>query len=162
MQHLYAPWRDEYINGEKIEGCVFCHIAKSSEDEKNYVLYKDEHCFISMNLYPYTPGHIMVIPNKHTDSVEELDEDVWLHISLIVRKCVKMFKEELGYKGVNIGMNLGEAAGAGIPEHIHYHIVPRYQKDTNFITTIANTRVYSTNIDEMYQKLKDKINSYLI
>jgi len=153
--YLYAPWRDSYIT-QKIEGCVFCHIQKSDEDEKNFVLYKDEICFVVMNLYPYTPGHFMVIPNTHTDSLEELSEEDFLHISKLVRLGVFMLKKSFGFKGVNIGMNLGSAAGAGISEHIHYHLVPRYERDTNFITTIGQTRVYSTDFYKIYEKFKSE------
>lgn len=161
MQHLYAPWRDEYIKN-KIEGCPFCYISKNpQEDEENKVLYRDEFCFVVMNLYPYTPGHFMVIPNTHIDNIENLESDVWLHMSNIVQKCVKMLKSEFKTHAVNIGMNLGKEAGAGVAEHIHYHIVPRWQRDTNFITTIANTRVYSTNFDEIYNKMQKTLSKYI-
>lgn len=161
MEYLYAPWRDEYIKHNK-EGCPFCYITQNeAEDEQNRVLYRDEHCFIVMNLYPYTPGHFMVIPNLHVDNIEELDEAVWLHISLLVKKCVKMLKCEFHAMGVNIGMNLGKSAGAGIAEHVHYHLVPRWERDTNFITTIGNARVYSTDFEAIFQKLKENISKYL-
>lgn len=161
MQHLYAPWRDEYIKS-KIEGCPFCYIVDNPlEDEANKVLYRDEKCFVVMNLYPYTPGHFMVIPNFHIDNLEALDENVWLHMSKIVKQCVGMIKKEFNAMGVNIGMNLGKAAGAGIAEHIHYHLVPRWERDTNFITTIGDTRVYSTDFEQIYKKLKDNMNKYI-
>ena len=161
MQHLYAPWRDEYIKNS-IEGCPFCHIvAHPEEDLDNHVLYQDEFCFVVMNLYPYTPGHFMVIPNCHIDNLENLDSKVWLHMSLIVQKCVSMLKTELNAMGVNIGMNLGKSAGAGIAEHIHYHLVPRWERDTNFITTIGDARVYSSDFEEIFKKLKSNISKYL-
>jgi len=126
VQYLYAPWRDEYIKQEQNNGCVFCHISQNAKmDEKHHVLYRNEHCFIVMNRYPYTPGHFMIIPHLHTDAIEELDSDTWLKMSELTRKCVKMLKIGFGAKGVNIGMNLGENAGAGIAEHVHMHIVPR-------------------------------------
>ncbi|MEO1954835.1 MAG: HIT domain-containing protein [Campylobacterales bacterium] len=159
---LYAPWRDEYVAGKKVDGCVFCHISKSIEEDKSsYVLYRDEHCFIVMNLYPYTPGHFMIIPHTHTDKLEDLDEESWLHITRLAQKSVKMLKEVLGAHGVNIGMNLGSAGGAGIAEHIHMHLVPRWQRDTNFITSIADTRVYSTDFEKIYNKLLDNISNYI-
>jgi diadenosine tetraphosphate (Ap4A) HIT family hydrolase len=153
MQKLYAPWRDEYVKGERIEGCVFCHISKHTDDESLGVLYRDEHCFVVMNRYPYSPGHFMIIPHFHTDSLEELDPKVWLHMTAIAQKGVAMLKNELNAKGVNIGMNLGAVGGAGIAEHIHLHLVPRWMGDTNFITTIGETRVYSVDFDEIYKKL---------
>ena len=155
---LYAPWRDEYVTGERIDGCVFCHItnAKDSEYEKLGVLYRDEHCFIVMNKYPYTPGHFMIIPHFHTDKLEDLDSKVWLHMSGLAQKGVALLKDVLNAQGVNIGMNLGKAGGAGIAEHIHLHLVPRWERDTNFASSIAGVRVYSTNFDEIYKKLKDR------
>lgn len=152
---LYAPWRSEYITGEKIEGCVFCHISKHPEyDEKHHVLYRDESCFIVMNKYPYTPGHFMIIPHTHIDNLENLDKDIWLKMSGFAQKGVKLLKDVLKAEGVNIGMNLGVAGGAGIAEHIHLHLVPRWQRDTNFITAIGHTRVYSTDFEKLYHKLK--------
>jgi len=155
MQHLYAPWRDEYVKGQKIKGCVFCHIANHpEEDEQNRVLLRKEDFFIVMNKYPYTPGHFMIIPSLHTDALENLDEKVWIEMSKYAKKGVKILKEDFGAKGVNLGMNLGSAAGAGIAEHIHLHLVPRWERDTNFITSIADTRIYSTDFERIYRKLK--------
>ncbi|WP_201353194.1 HIT family protein [Hydrogenimonas urashimensis] len=162
MDHLYAPWRTAYItNEEKIEGCVFCHISEHPErDEKHHVLFRDDRCFIVMNRYPYTPGHFMIIPHRHTDALETLDPDVWLRISALAHQGVRMLKEGFGAEGVNLGMNLGAAAGAGIAEHIHLHLVPRFQRDTNFITTIGETRVYSTDFQKVYEKLKSMAGGY--
>jgi len=159
---LYAPWRDEYITHDKIEGCVFCHISLHVEDDESlHVLYRDKFCFIVMNKYPYTPGHFMIIPHTHTDKLEELDSEVWLHMSALAQKCVKLLKEGFGAQGVNIGMNLGKAGGAGIAEHIHMHLVPRWERDTNFITSIGETRVYSSDFDKIYKKIKELIPKYL-
>jgi len=159
---LYAPWRDEYVTNKKIEGCVFCYIAShAEEDEELHVLYRDEYCFIVMNKYPYTPGHFMIIPNIHTDKLEELPSETWLHMSDLAQKGVRLLKEGFGARGVNIGMNLGAAAGAGIAEHIHMHLVPRWERDTNFITSIGHTRVYSTDFDKIYKKIKSLIPKYV-
>lgn len=159
---LYAPWRDEYITSRKIEGCVFCHISSHELDDADlHVLYRDEYCFIVMNKYPYTPGHFMIIPHFHTDKLEELDSEIWLHMSDLAQKGVRLLKEGFGAHGVNIGMNLGAPAGAGIAEHIHMHLVPRFTRDTNFITSIAQNRVYSTDFEKIYQKIKNLIPKYL-
>lgn len=158
---LYAPWRNDYVTGEKIDGCVFCHISThGSEDESLHVLHRDEHCFIVMNRYPYTPGHFMIIPHLHTDALEVLDPQIWLHMSALAQQGVKMLKESFGAHGVNIGMNLGRAGGAGIAEHIHLHLVPRWERDTNFITSIAQTRVYSTDFEKIYIRLKELSEKY--
>lgn len=164
MQRVYAPWRTEYLTNQtkKIDGCVFCHIAACKEDEYEElgVLYKGEDFFIVMNKYPYTPGHFMIIPNMHTANLEDLPPDTFKNIAQYSQKGVKMLKEVLNAQGVNLGMNLGSAAGAGIKEHIHMHLVPRYQGDTNFITTIGDTRVYGTNIDKLYTKLRENVERY--
>lgn len=159
---LYAPWRDEYVAGKEVKGCVFCHISQNAkEDEELHVLYRDEHCFIVMNRYPYTPGHFMIIPHAHTDKLEELDPQIWLHMSSLAQKGVRLLKEGFGAHGVNIGMNLGKAGGAGIAEHIHMHLVPRWERDTNFITAIAQNRVYSSDFEKIYKKLRDLLPKYL-
>lgn len=159
---LYAPWRTEYIQDQKIEGCVFCNISEQKDkDEELHVLYRDEHCFIVMNRYPYTPGHFMIIPHRHTDALEELESETWLHMSDLAQKSVRLLKEGFNAQGVNIGMNLGKAGGAGIAEHIHMHLVPRWERDTNFITSIAETRVYSTDFEKIYRKILEMIPRYL-
>ena len=153
MQHLCAPWRSEYFSAKK-DSCVFCDVINSDDDDKNGVLFRAKHCFGIMNLYPYSPGHFMVIPNQHTDKIEELDEQTWFEMSKFVRLGVEILKKELYANGVNIGMNLGKAAGAGIAEHVHYHLVPRWSGDTNFITTISDVRVNGTPFHPLFEKLK--------
>ncbi len=162
IQRLYAPWRDEYITRENtIQGCVFCHVVENmNDDEELGVLYRDEEFFIVMNKYPYSPGHFMIIPHFHTANLEELDEKVYAKMSNFSQKGVKLLKEVLNAHGVNIGINLGVAGGAGISEHIHMHLVPRWSGDTNFITTTGETRVYSTDFKKIYQKLKDHSADY--
>ena len=158
---LDAPWRSDYTAKKRVGKCVFCHISQNAQqDQYQYVLYRDERCFIVMNKYPYTPGHFMIIPHLHTDKLEELPQETWVHINILAQQGVKLLKEELGAQGVNIGMNLGKSAGAGIAEHIHLHLVPRWEKDTNFITTIANTRVHSKDFEQLYTKLKSLVALY--
>ena len=163
MERLYAPWRTQYVStqNKKVSGCVFCHIVKTIDDDKNLgVLYRDEEFFIVMNKYPYTAGHFMIIPNIHTANLEDLDSEVFAKMSQYAQKGVKLLKDILNAKGVNIGMNLGQAGGAGIAEHIHMHLVPRWTGDTNFITTIGNTRIYSSDMEKIYDKLKESCASY--
>lgn len=165
MDHLYAPWRTAYLNGKSsdtIDECVFCHISQNpEEDEQQHVFFRDEHCFAVMNRFPYSPGHFMIIPHMHTGKLEELDSKVWLHLSSRVQQSVNILKE-YGAHGTNIGMNLEKCAGAGIPEHLHYHVVPRFFPDTNFISTIGQTRVYGTDFEEVYQKIKHVASKYFI
>lgn len=158
---LYAPWRSDYVTNEKIKGCVFCHISTHAEDDNElHVLYRDAHCFVVMNRYPYTPGHFMIIPHQHSDAIEALSDEVWLHMSALAKQGVKLLKEVLPAQGVNIGMNLGGAAGAGIAEHVHMHLVPRWRGDTNFITSIGETRVYSSDFEKIYQKILQAVPDY--
>lgn len=154
MQHLCAPWRAEYFNTKRDE-CVFCAITKEPKnDDDNGVLFRAKFCFGVMNRFPYTPGHFMVIPYEHFDNIETLNDEAWLEISAYVKKGVKILKDSLNATGVNIGMNLGKSAGAGIAEHVHYHLVPRWERDTNFITTIADIRVNGVPFHPLFEKLK--------
>ena len=162
MEHLYAPWRYDYVSEEKIEGCVFCHISKNIDDEKMQVLFSDEYCYVVMNKFPYSPGHMMVVPFFHTSNIEDLQDDVWLQMSKRVQQGVKLLKEVMPCEGVNIGMNLGRAAGAGIEQHVHYHMLPRWNGDTNFISTLGGTRVYPASFDEIFKKLKDNSSKYFV
>ncbi|CAD7286760.1 AP-4-A phosphorylase [Campylobacter majalis] len=155
MQHLCAPWRAEYFNSKLVD-CVFCEIGKdATQDDKTGVIFRAKHCFGVMNRFPYSPGHFMVIPYFHTDNIEKLDDEIWFEMSYYVKNGVKILKDELNAGGVNIGMNLGKAAGAGIAEHVHYHLVPRWERDTNFITTIADVRVNGVPFHPLFTKLKE-------
>lgn len=163
MERLYSPWRTEYVSThkEEIVGCVFCHIKNNPDkDEELGVLYRDKDFFIVMNKYPYSPGHFMIIPNFHTDKLEELNPNIWAKMSLYAQKGVSLLKNTLNSKGINIGMNIGEIGGAGIAEHIHLHLVPRWRGDTNFITTIGDTRVYSSDFNKIYKKLLTEAPKY--
>jgi len=164
MERLYAPWRTQYVTdttAKKIEGCVFCHAAKTLDDDENLgILHREQDFFIVMNKYPYSPGHFMIIPNFHTANLEDLDPEIFAKMSQFAQKGVRLLKEVLNAKGVNIGMNLGKAAGAGIAEHIHMHLVPRWSGDTNFITTVGDTRVYNSDMKEIYKKLKNVAADY--
>ena len=162
MEHLYAPWRYDYVSEEKIEGCVFCHISKNIDDEKMQVLFSDEYCYVVMNKFPYSPGHMMVVPFFHTSNIEDLQEDVWMQMSIRVRQGVKLLKEIMPCEGVNIGMNLGKAAGAGIEQHVHYHMLPRWLVDTNFITSIGVASLYSASLEEISNNLKSNVSKYFI
>ena len=163
MDKLYAPWRTQYItrNEEKIEGCVFCHIVNNPDDDERLgVIHREKDFFIVMNKYLYSLGHFMIIPNHHTANLEDLDGDTFARMSNFAQKGVKLLKEVMNAHGVNIGMNLGKAGGAGIAPHIHMHLLPRWIGDTNFITTIGETRVFSSDFEEIYRKIKDAAPSY--
>lgn len=153
MEHLYAPWRSGYFK-QKSNQCIFCAISSAKEcDTENRVFYRDEILFCVMNKFPYTPGHFLIIPHTHTHSPELLHTDDWLHLQKYAQRGVALLKD-FGAQGVNLGMNIEKAGGAGIPEHIHLHLVPRFMGDTNFFTTIGDTRAYGVDFDTIFKTIK--------
>jgi len=157
MEHIWAPWRIEYILSQKPEGCILCDKPKAGNDKENLILYRGKRNFVIMNLYPYNPGHLMVTPYRHTSNLEDLDDEEMLENFSIVRRCVVVLKETFRPAAFNIGMNLGRVAGAGIDEHLHMHIVPRWNGDTNCMPVLSGTRVIPEALEETYEKLKGKI-----
>ena len=156
MKQIWAPWRIEYIQMEKPEGCILCDKPKQKDDVANYILYRAEKNFVILNSYPYNPGHLMIAPYRHVANLEELtDEERCEHFEMVSRS-VKILREVFNPAGFNIGMNLGKIAGAGIDDHIHTHIVPRWQGDTNFMPVIADLRVVPEALAETYEKLKGR------
>jgi len=154
VKRLWAPWRMEYILGEKTGGgCLFCVKAKESKDRENYILYRGQRCFIMLNIYPYNNGHLMIAPYQHAASVEDLDEETLTELMLLLNKSLRLLRRAMGPRGFNIGINLGKAAGAGIEEHVHIHIVPRWEGDTSFMPVLAETKVIPELLDGTYEKL---------
>lgn len=157
MEYLWAPWRMKYILQKQEAGCILCQKLKEKDDEVNLLLYRGKKNFIILNAFPYNPGHLLIAPYRHIACLEELtDEELIEHFD-IVRKSVKLLTEVLKPAGFNVGLNLGKVAGAGIEDHIHTHIVPRWQGDTSFISVISNTKVIPEALKETYQKLKEGI-----
>jgi ATP adenylyltransferase len=156
MEQIWAPWRIEYIQREKSEGCILCEKPKQSRDAVNYILYRGDKNFIIMNAYPYNPGHLMVAPYRHVANLDELtDEERHEHFDMISRS-IKIIRQAFNPGGFNIGINMGKVAGAGIEEHVHTHVVPRWQGDTNFMPVVAEVRVVPEALAETYEKLKGK------
>lgn len=157
MDRLWAPWRAEYIkkaiSGEE-KGCFLCDAWQSEEPEKFWIVHKSSLSFVILNIYPYNAGHVMVAPSKHTGDIEELSEEESLNLIKEIQTAVIATKKAYQPKGINIGMNLGRAAGAGLEEHLHFHIVPRWFADTNFMPVTAATKVLSELLDETFAKLK--------
>ena len=143
-----------YITGEKKpEGCVFCNAYKESKDENVLILHRGCHCFIIMNLFPYNNGHVMVIPYRHTSDVTSLTDEESQEMMKFVRLMTKAMKKSLNPEGFNIGINVGKSGGAGIADHLHMHIVPRWTGDTNFMPVVSETRVISEHLESTYNKL---------
>ncbi|MFC1987833.1 HIT domain-containing protein [Chloroflexota bacterium] len=156
MKHIWAPWRMKYIQMEKPEGCILCQKPGQDSDVVNYILYRGGKNFVIMNAYPYNPGHLLIAPYRHLASLEDLtDGELHEHFD-IVSRSIKVLRQVFNPSGFNLGINIGKAAGAGIEYHIHTHIVPRWQGDTNSMTVISDVRVVPEALAETYQKLKGK------
>jgi ATP adenylyltransferase len=151
---LWAPWRAEYILGEKEKGCIFCNRLKQKSDKKNLILYRGKSTFVILNKYPYNSGHSMVVPFRHIGCLDELEKAEALDFFETIRLTVRALRRIFNPDSFNIGMNMGKGSGAGIPEHVHMHIVPRWNEDTNFMPVIGETEVVSFPLGMIYKKLK--------
>ena len=156
MERIWAPWRIRYIETGKTEGCILCEKPVENNDAQNYILYRGEKNFVILNSYPYNPGHLMVAPYRHVSSPEELNEAERNEHYEIVSRCISILRQVINPGGFNVGMNIGKAAGAGIEDHIHTHVVPRWQGDTNCMPVLADVRVIPQALADTYQKLKGK------
>ena len=154
MDRLWNPWRFQYVTKEKREGCIFCELPLESRDEQNLIVYRARFNYVILNRYPYTTGHLMVVPFKHTDSLQGIDDDASQELFELVRTADRKLRDVYHPKGMNLGMNQGEAAGAGIAEHIHMHVLPRWIGDANFLTVIGETRILPEELSDTYRKLK--------
>ena len=158
MEHLWAPWRMAYIdaNAEKDQGCVFCVKPQQSQDhdEENLVLYRGERCFVLMNLFPYNNGHLMIAPYAHVPDIEHLDAESLTEMMLTAQKSLAALRAAIHPDGFNMGINQGTVAGAGIADHVHFHVVPRWNGDTNFMTVVGTTRVLPEDLPQSAARLR--------
>lgn len=151
-KNLYSPWRYEYLTADKPEGCIFC--IEPTDDEKRLVLWRSEHSFVIMNLYPYNNGHLMAVPNRHISSLNDLSDTELRDLFSTVRLSEKVLQTRYQADGLNVGINIGKAAGAGVDDHLHVHIVPRWFGDANFLSIVAEIRVIPEDFGQAYQMLK--------
>lgn len=158
--YLYSPWRLDYILSEKEKGCIFCLKPDETDDAKNGIFYRSTHCFVIQNLYPYNNGHIMVVPYNHVATLYELSEVEMQDLFATVRIAEKVLRNTYNCEGLNIGINEGEAAGAGIAEHIHVHLVPRWIGDVNFMTVVGGKRVIPEAFEVTFRKLKEQFDNF--
>jgi ATP adenylyltransferase len=157
MESLHAPWRIEYILAPKpppTDESLFTRIAQSNDDAANLVIARDRTCYAVLNLYPYTGGHLMVVPYKQTADLNGLTAEELADLMQLTRRCVNALKQAMKPDGFNIGLNLGKVAGAGIAEHLHIHVVPRWHGDTNFMPVLAKTNVLPQALEEIAAKLR--------
>ena len=158
MEHLFSPWRSTYISTfkdkpEKESGCVFCSALAGTNDNERLLVYRGTVAFVIMNLYPYNSGHMMIIPNRHTSDFESLTPEEHSECSMLLKTSIAALRELGAPHGYNIGMNLGRSAGAGIDDHLHWHIVPRWNGDTNFMPTIADVKLVSEDMTKQHLSL---------
>ena len=157
MDHLWSPWRMKYIQKqEPPDGCVFCLAAAQDNDAENLVVKRDKHAFVILNRYPYTSGHLMVVPYLHVSSIENLDPETRYEMIELVNQAMIVLRGVYQPEAFNMGANIGAAAGAGIAEHVHIHVVPRWNGDTNFMTAISDTRVIPEELSETYRRILEQ------
>lgn len=155
MRHLWSPWRMKYIESFKKDGCVFCQAVAAEDDPKYYIIDRGELAFVILNVFPYTSGSLMVLPYKHEPKLDSLTPEIRAEMMELVNKASCVLNTVYHPEGFNIGINMGEAAGAGIEEHIHIHIVPRWNGDTNFMTAVGQTRVLPESLEDTYRRVKE-------
>ncbi len=141
------------MTGDKPKGCFLCQDPESADDRDNYVLYRGNTCYVILNVYPYNPGHLMVVPYDHVPSVDDLDEGTLSEMMILVSRCVRLLQTTMSPAGFNVGMNIGRVAGAGVAEHVHAHVVPRWEGDANFMPVVASTKVLPEGLRTTYDKL---------
>ena len=157
MDFLFTPWRYAFVTtAHKAGGCLFCELAQASDDEKALIVHRDKHCFVVLNAYPYTSGHVMVVPFQHTAELAGLSEAAAQEMMTLTRRLESILRELYHPEGLNLGMNLGKAAGAGVAGHIHMHVLPRWVADANFMTVIGETRVLPEDLATTYKRIREK------
>lgn len=152
-ERLWAPWRMRYIIADKPDGCIFCTKPAAADDRANHIVWRGERAFVLLNTYPYNNGHLMVAPYAHTDALEDLPVETTAEIMALTQDAIRALKREFNPQGINVGINLGAAAGAGIKDHLHVHVVPRWAGDTNFMPVIADVRVIPESLDHAHALL---------
>jgi len=159
VEHLWAPWRMAYINAgdQQGKGCIFCTKPAEDRDEENLILWRGERCFALMNLFPYNNGHLMIAPYAHVSGILALDAGTLTDIMLTAQRCLRALDAALHPHGYNMGVNQGTVAGAGIADHVHYHIVPRWDGDTNFMPVLADVKVMPDFLRNTYRQIREQL-----
>lgn len=159
MDRLWAPWRIRYVqNSKKEKGCLFCKAYRVESPKKNYVVLKTEHSLVMLNIYPYNNGHLMVAPRRHVATLEKCTPPEMADLMACVQNVIPAVRKILKPAGFNVGMNIGKVSGAGIAQHLHIHVVPRWQGDSNFMPVCAQTKIISQSLNEFYRRLKKELN----
>lgn len=154
MEHIWSPWRMEYILSSKDETtCVFCVGKSEAQDDQHLIIFRGQRAFVILNRYPYTSGHVMIVPFDHKPSLEDIDADTRAEMMELAAQATIILAMVYQAEGFNLGINIGEAAGAGITEHVHLHVVPRWFGDTNFMSTLGSTRVLPETLEQSYRRI---------
>ena len=157
MDYLWTPWRYAYVTTvDQVSQCIFCELQNSGDDQKSLIVHRAQHNFIILNAFPYTSGHVMVVPFAHLDRLDKLPEAAANEMMALSRRLETVMTEVYRPDGVNLGMNIGKAAGAGVAGHIHMHVLPRWVADANFMTVVGETRVLPEALEDTYRRLKAK------
>jgi ATP adenylyltransferase len=160
MDHLWSPWRYRYVSqAVPDEECLFCRIAASKDDKSNYVLLRGEHNYVLLNRYPYSSGHLMIAPYAHVATLEEAQPDTLAEMMKLAQRAEAALRAIYHPGGVNVGINIGKAAGAGVAGHIHMHVLPRWIGDVNFLTAVGETRVLPEDLESSWEKLRPRMNA---
>jgi len=155
MDYLFTPWRYTYITGATAPGdCLFCGLLQAKDDEKTLIVHRAKYCFVVLNAFPYTSGHVMVVPYEHLDELSKLSQPAAQEMMELTQKLEGILRELYRPDGINMGMNIGKAAGAGVAGHIHMHVLPRWFGDVNFMSAVGETRVIPEDLQTTYQKLR--------
>jgi len=156
MDQLWSPWRYQYVQKARAAGgCIFCLKNEQQKDDENFVVYRGKDNFVILNLYPYTTGHMMIVPYEHVDTLEAASRRTLEEMILLTQQAQRHLREIYKPSGFNLGMNLGESAGAGVADHVHMHVLPRWPGDTSFMTTVSETRVLPEELPVTYRKLRE-------
>ena len=154
MDYLWTPWRYAYVStAEKASGCVFCEAVKAGDDAKALIVYRGHHCFVILNAYPYTPGHVMIVPYAHLDELQKLPSEAAGEMMQLSQRMEHVLRELYHPDGINLGMNIGKAAGAGIAGHIHMHVLPRWVADANFVSVVCETRILPETLEVTWKRM---------
>jgi ATP adenylyltransferase len=158
MDYIWTPWRYAYVStAEGATGCIFCDKPAENDDELNHIVYRGKHCFIILNAYPYTSGHVMVVPYAHLDRLDKLPSDAAQEMIALSARMETIFQKLYKPDGVNLGMNIGKAAGAGVAGHIHMHVLPRWIADANFMSVVAETRVLPESLEITARRIREAL-----
>jgi ATP adenylyltransferase len=155
MKYLWSPWRMKYIESSKVEGCIFCMALDVEDGAENLIAYRGEHSYVILNRYPYTSGHLMVVPYVHRATLEDLDPGIRAEMMELATRCMTILHKIYNPPAFNMGANIGEAAGAGVKAHVHIHIVPRWAGDTNFMSTVGDVRVLPELLEDTYRRVEE-------